>query len=185
MDLNLEIGIDAALVSKKIGKDKLEGLKLSLLKKSEYTCECCKWQPAEYDTWRENENYINRILNYFVAHVDTSDPKKINQKDTVAICRSCFCIKHIEAAVKMGYVKFVNSKFDQSDLISISWSDFSQGKIVDTNRERAENKKIIFSLKKDSNFYVGQIKDGTSSDMLKVIFTDRFFDYNIRGEKVD
>jgi len=183
MNLNLEIGIDTSLLSNKLGKDKYNELKLTLLSKSEYTCSCCKWQPKEYEKMDGDENYLSRMKNYFMTHVQSEDEKNVKEEDASIVCRSCFCIKHIEKAVGMGYVKFVNSKFDQKGLIKISWSDFSQAQIIDTNRERAEIQRDIISLKKDPNFYLDKIKDGAHNDKLKVVFTDKFFDYNIKYEK--
>lgn len=163
MDISLKNTPSSKEIQEIFGSD-FEVLKSKLLKDSNYTCQCCGWEGA-----KEIEN--RRHLTLCIDSINEENPK---ETPVFVVCKSCYLINHIDNAVEHGFVALVNSSFSQEDLIKISWSDCSKKNIVNSNRQKAIEDKKIIPLKKDPKIYLDQIKGGTSSGKLKVIFNNNF-----------
>lgn len=85
----------------------------------------------------------------------------------ITLCKSCHTTQHIESAIKQKMIVFVNSTYDQSNLVRLCRSGQVHGAIAARN---------IVVLKKTpqqflKEWYAGEVK---FTSTLKVIFTNNF-----------
>jgi hypothetical protein len=85
----------------------------------------------------------------------------------ITLCKACHATQHIENSIKNNWIIFVNSTYDQNNLIRLNRANQTYGLI---------NQKFIVPLKKTpeqflKEWYSGEAKLTTT---LKVIFTNNF-----------
>lgn len=109
-------------------------------------------------------NNSNDILQVHIFNVNKTDPAKTL---SVRLCEACHMTQHIEKAVELKYIKFVNSVYPQEELVRI-------GRIGDYSKYYINHK--ILDLKKSPEQIWFELKSGTLklSPTLKVVFTNNF-----------
>ncbi len=164
MDISLKLSTPNKVLKEAFGTQRLEQIKQQMMKDKFYICACCGWEGG-----KEMEN-----REHLTIYADVFNEEKPELSNLQIVCKSCYLINHIDEAIKLDFVKFVNSVYSQEELIKISWSDCSKKLITGNNRNKAIDDRKIIPLKKDRMEYLEAIKNGTASKQLKVIFTDKF-----------
>lgn len=164
MDISLKLSVPNKKLKDVIGNEKFELIKKKMMEDKFYICSCCGWEGAKEI---ENRDHLTILIEKF-------NEEFVEKSDMQIVCKSCYLINHIDDAVKLEFVKFVNSIFSQEELIKISWSDCSKKTITGQNRNKAIDERKIITLKRNNAEYLEDIKNGIASKQLKVIFTDKF-----------
>lgn len=96
---------------------------------------------------------------------DINDGEPINTKCTI-LCNACHTIFHIDRAIELGWVRLVNSKFSQEQLIQMSRTNQLVPNI--------ENRSIV-EIQKTPEEFLEQIKSGDILDSkIKILFKSSF-----------
>jgi len=118
-------------------------------------CVACGHQPSE-----RNKLYL---------HIPTTEINKKHPElsQGVTLCKMCHTTQHIEVAIKKKWVIFVNSTFDQNNIIRLNRGNQIHGAIL---------QRAIVALKTTpeqflKEWYAGEAK---FTPTLKVIFTNNF-----------
>jgi hypothetical protein len=100
-------------------------------------------------------------------HIDKPDFSHPERSSGVTLCKMCHLTQHIESAIKKGWVIFVNSTYDQNNLIRLIRSGQIHG---------AVEQRMVIQLKKTSEQFLEEWKSGKTvfTPTLKVIFNNKF-----------
>ena len=175
IDLTLKVTTPSNAYRKAIGAEEFARVTKETNMLYDNTCQCCGWKPLEEEG--EDESQFEYKKKHLILHVEEFNEANPLDSKVTLLCRSCYVINHIDLGINEGFVKLVNSRFTQRDLIRISWSDASRDNIVNHNREQAKKDRAYIELKRDPLEILEEIKEDHESShlqMLKVVFTDKF-----------
>ena len=140
----------------KYGSELFERLKNEAFALDRGRCASCDHEPPEH-----------RKADCLFYHIYDIDKKRPELTKGVTLCEACHATQHIENAIKHKWVIFVNSIYDQSNLVRLSrWNQ-----IYGVLQQR-----LVVQLKKTpeqfmKEWYAGEVK---FTPTLKVIFTNNF-----------
>lgn len=159
MSLKLKLSISSSEKEfrEKFGKEVWETIMSSTIKQCGNNCQGCGYNPISKDSEK------------LELHL-TSVNEKIPEKSRATIlCQTCHITQHIDKAIEMGWVKLVNSKFSQTEIISMS-------RVNDIIRNI--NNGEVRILRKEPLDYLKKRLEGVlpKNDKMKVIFTQEFIE---------
>ena len=175
IDFRLKVTTPNNEYRKLIGKEKFARVTKETCMMYDNTCQCCGWKPLEEEG--ENESQFDYKKKHLVLHVDSINKEAPIDSDVTLLCRSCYVINHIDIGIEHGWVKLVNSRLSQKDLIRICWNDISRNQVIGNNLSKAKNDRAYMEIKKDPLIFLEEVKDDFENEnlnMVKVVFTDTF-----------
>ena len=103
-------------------------------------------------------------LYFHIYKINKTNPEL---SEGVTLCKLCHATQHIENSIKSNLVLFVNSVFDQNQLIRLTRKEQIQGEL---------NQRKIVKLKKSPEKFLEEWHSGEAefTPTLKVIFTSNF-----------
>lgn len=141
---------------KTYGKELFDKLQLEAFKLDKWKCSSCGHEPPD-----------NKKKDFLYYHIYEINKKSPELTKGTTLCKMCHMTQHIESAVKNNWVVFVNSVYDQNNIIRLIRAEQIYFNIK--SRNIVELKKTPEQFLKE--FYKGEIK---SSNTLKVIFNNNF-----------
>lgn len=104
-----------------------------------------------------------KSLQIHIFDVDYESPEKTN---SVLLCNACHAVCHIDKAVDYDWVKIVNSKFNQSQLIQMSRTNQLSFNI--------NNRSIVELTKSPQEFLEDLVYGKMKDSKIKVLFKSNF-----------
>lgn len=116
-------------------------------------CSSCGFMPAN----------VQNSLQIHIFDVDYNNPEKTK---SVLLCNACHAICHIDKAIEFNWVKIVNSKFNQSQLIQMSRTNQLSFNIG--------NRSIVELTKSPQEFLEDLVSEKHKECKIKVLFKSNF-----------
>ena len=112
-DLSLKISIPEKVIKVKIGELKWGRLRTKTLIRDNLQCQGCGFDPKEIQNISDEKR--RKMLD---THVFNFNEENISEVEAVSLCRACHSIQHIDVALNNDWVKLVNSKASQLELMN-------------------------------------------------------------------
>lgn len=142
---------------KKFGEDLFENLRKEAFILDKGRCAGCGHEPPQ-----------NKKKDTLSLHIYEFNEKAPELSKGITLCKMCHLTQHINSAVKLKWILFANSIYNQNRLIQMTRG----GAQISEAKERKE----IIQLKKTPEQFLKELISGESklTSTIKVIFTDNF-----------
>jgi hypothetical protein len=153
-ELIVSNGFPEKLFISKFGENLFNNLKIEQLKLDKFRCSACGHKPPE--------EKLHTHLFFHITSMDKNDPSNTMG---ITLCKLCHLTQHIEFSVKKGFVTFVNSTYNQNNIIRLIRYGQLHG---------ALSQRTIIELKSSPEQILKKIKDGEikTLETLKVLLNN-------------
>jgi hypothetical protein len=139
----------------KVGPQVWEKIKSKTFRDNNHKCQGCGFEA--YDA------PVDEVLDVHVVEENMSNPE-----DSIfrTLCKLCHIVEHADVAIEQGYVKLVNSRFSQGELVNIC-----RNGALSLHTEEGD----IRYLRKTLPEFLEELKNGRALEgKVKFVFTDKY-----------
>lgn len=156
MKLKLKISPSEKIFKEKIGNEEWDKIEQTIRVSNNHTCQGCG-----YKLRNDNEKPLQ-------VHLIEENLENIINSEFTLLCFACHITQHIDVAIDNNWVRIVNSKFTQEQLVDICRNSFllqnlKNGNIVPLNKKTPEQ--FLYELKSRSL---------SPNNKIKIIFKNNF-----------
>jgi hypothetical protein len=111
-DLTLNVSELDSLYENSIGEEEWNNLKKESIKHKNGVCQGCGFNPPDKE--------------FIDIHIISGNVSNVDSWKIAVLCTTCHTLQHIDVASKNGWIKLVNSIYDQKKLVSLCRSGSSK-----------------------------------------------------------